>query len=173
MRASFKERPCCSRISSIPIAEGSTAANPSPIKWRGFSGKKIPKLKAGKAHNPLDELWAYAYNLLMARPLKCRCIECRPNSYYFKPRGIPLMALEEVSLRMDELEALRLADYQGLYHEEAATKMEISRATFGRVLNEARRKVAEAILQGKALKIETPTDEKGEQNEGRFCRAKR
>jgi len=83
------------------------------------------------------------------------------------------MALEEVSLRMDELEAIRLADYQGLYHEEAAAKMEISRATFGRVLNEARRKVAEAILQGKALKIETPREEKGESNEGRICRAKR
>ncbi|HXZ37193.1 MAG TPA: DUF134 domain-containing protein, partial [Thermodesulfobacteriota bacterium] len=74
---------------------------------------------------------------LMARPMKCRCVRCSPNSYYFKPRGIPLMALEEVSLRMDELEAIRLADYQGLYHEEAAAKMEISRATFGRVLNEA------------------------------------
>jgi predicted DNA-binding protein (UPF0251 family) len=135
--------------------------------------KKIPNLKADKAQNPLDELWAYAYNFLMARPLKCRCIECRPNSYYFKPRGIPMTALQEVSLRMDELEAIRLADYQGLYHEEAAAKMEISRATFGRVLNEARRKVAEAILQGKALKIETPMEKKGEQNEGRFCRAKR
>ncbi len=84
-----------------------------------------------------------------------------------------MTALEEVSLRLDELEAIRLADYQGLYHEEAAAKMEISRATFGRVLDEARRKVAEAILQGKALKIETPMEEKGEQNEGRFCRAKR
>jgi len=84
-----------------------------------------------------------------------------------------MTALQEVSLRMDELEAIRLADYQGLYHEEAAAKMEISRATFGRVLNEARRKVAEAILQGKALKIETSREEKGEQNEGRFCGAKR
>jgi predicted DNA-binding protein (UPF0251 family) len=109
----------------------------------------------------------------MARPLKCRCIKCHLNAYYFKPRGIPLMALEEVSLRMDELEAIRLADYQGLYHQEAAAKMKISRATFGRVLEEGRRKVAEAILQGKALKIETPMEEKGEQNENRFCRAKR
>jgi len=109
----------------------------------------------------------------MARPMKCRCIKCRLNAYYFKPRGIPLMDLEEVSLRMDELEAIRLADYQGLYHQEAAAKMKISRATFGRVLEAARRKVAEAILQGKALKIETPRTEKGEQNEGRFCRAKR
>jgi predicted DNA-binding protein (UPF0251 family) len=83
------------------------------------------------------------------------------------------MALEEVALRLDELEAIRLADYQGLYHAEAAIKMKISRATFGRVLDEARRKVAEAILQGKALKIETPMEKKGEQNESRFCRAKR
>jgi predicted DNA-binding protein (UPF0251 family) len=83
------------------------------------------------------------------------------------------MALEEVSLRLDELGALRLADYQGFYHEEAAAKMKISRATFGRVLEEARRKVAEAILQGKALKIETSREEKGDPNEGRLCRAKR
>jgi predicted DNA-binding protein (UPF0251 family) len=83
------------------------------------------------------------------------------------------MALEEVSLRMDEMETIRLADYQGLYHQQAAARMKISRATFGRVLEEARRKVAEAILRGKALRIETPMEEKGEQIEGRFCRAKR
>lgn len=75
--------------------------------------------------------------------------------YYFKPRGIPLVELEEVSVRLDELEAIRLADYEGLYHEDAAQKMKISRATFGRILDEARHKVAEAILKGKALKIET------------------
>jgi predicted DNA-binding protein (UPF0251 family) len=83
------------------------------------------------------------------------------------------MALEEVSLRMDELEAIRLADYGGLYHQEAAAKMKISRATFGRILEAARRKVAEAIIRGKALKIETLMEGKGEQNEGRFCRAKK
>ena len=82
------------------------------------------------------------------------------------------MALEEVYLRMDELEAIRLADYEGLYHEEAAAKMQVSRATFGRILEEARRKVAEAIIQGKALHIEAQKEEKGEQNEGRFCGAK-
>jgi predicted DNA-binding protein (UPF0251 family) len=75
--------------------------------------------------------------------------------YYFKPRGIPLVDLEEVSIRLDELEAIRLADYEGLYHEDAAQKMKISRATFGRILDEARHKVAEAIIKGKALKIET------------------
>ena len=55
---------------------------------------------------------------------------------------------------MDELEAISLADYEELYHEEAAMKMKISRQTFGRILNEAHRKVAECLLKGKALKIE-------------------
>ena len=64
------------------------------------------------------------------------------------------MALEELSITMDELEAIRLADYDGLYHEDAARKMEISRQTFGRILSEAHKKVAESLLKGKALKIE-------------------
>ena len=92
----------------------------------------------------------------MSRPKKCRCIQCQPNANYFKPRGIPLTSLEEISLNLDELEALRLADYEGFYHEEAAKQMNISRATFGRILDQARHKVAEAILGGKALKIEAP-----------------
>ncbi len=72
---------------------------------------------------------------------------------YFKPRGIPLVQLDEVVLNLDELEAIRLADYEGLYHEQAAEKMNISRPTFGRILGEARRKVAEVIVDGKALNI--------------------
>jgi len=58
-------------------------------------------------------------------------------------------------LDLDELEAIRLADYEGRYHEQAAREMKVSRATFGRIVNEARRKVAEALIGGKALKIET------------------
>lgn len=90
----------------------------------------------------------------MARPKKNRCIECKPDATYFKPRGIPLIELEEISLTMDELEAIRLADYEELYHEDAAVKMKISRQTFGRILHEAHKKVAECLLKGKALKIE-------------------
>lgn len=90
----------------------------------------------------------------MSRPKKCRAVQCRPDATYFKPRGIPLVVLDEITLSMDELEALRLADYEGLYHEDAAVKMKISRQTFGRILNGARRKVAECLLKGKALKIE-------------------
>ena len=105
----------------------------------------------------------------MSRPKKYRCIACKLNAYYFKPRGIPLFELEEVSLHMDEVEALRLADLEGLYHEDAAQKMGVSRSTFGRILDEARRKVAEALLKGKALKIESNINKKGESHESRIC----
>lgn len=95
----------------------------------------------------------------MPRPKKYRCIKCKPDATYFKPRGIPLTELEEISITMDELEAMRLADYEELYHEDAAKKMKISRQTFGRILQEAHRKVAECLLKGKALKIETKQKE--------------
>lgn len=64
------------------------------------------------------------------------------------------MELEEIAITMDELEAIRLADYEGLYQEQAAEKMHISRQTFGRVIESARKKVAEALVKGKALKVE-------------------
>jgi len=95
----------------------------------------------------------------MPRPKKYRCIRCKPDATYFKPRGIPLLQLEEISLTADELEAIRLADYKGLYHEEAAPKMKISRQTFGRILHGARKKVSECLIKGKALKIETNKEE--------------
>ena len=97
----------------------------------------------------------------MSRPKKCRCINCTPDTLYFKPRGIPLVDLKEVSLNLDELEALRLADYEGLYHGEAAKQMNISRATFGRILDGARHKTAGAILHGNALKIEPNINQNG------------
>jgi len=90
----------------------------------------------------------------MSRPKKLRCVRCKPDATYFKPRGIPLVELEEISITMDELEAIRLADYEGLYQENAASKMKISRQTFGRILYEAHRKIAECLIKGKALKIE-------------------
>lgn len=96
----------------------------------------------------------------MSRPKKYRCIKCMPDATYFKPRGIPLIELEEISITMDELEAIRLADYERLYHEDAAERMKISRQTFGRILYEAHKKVAECLIKGKALKIETKQGEK-------------
>jgi predicted DNA-binding protein (UPF0251 family) len=89
----------------------------------------------------------------MARPKKCRLVGCSPGCYYFKPRGIPLFRLQEITLSLDELETLRLADEKGLYQEDGASRMGVSRATFGRILKGARQKVAEAILQGKALRV--------------------
>jgi len=71
--------------------------------------------------------------------------------------------LQVVELLPDELEAFRLADHQGLYHQDAAGQMGVSRQTFGRILASARKKVAGALLLGKALKIEQ-TDP-GEKNE--------
>jgi len=91
----------------------------------------------------------------MSRPRKCRHIKCKINACYFKPRGIPLVDLEDVVLNFDELEAIRLADFKGLYHEKAAAEMRVSRATFGRILKQGRKKVAEALVMGKALKIDS------------------
>jgi len=61
--------------------------------------------------------------------------------------------LEEIILERDELETIKLADYDGLKHEEGAVKMNISRATFGRILEKGRYKIAESIIKGKAIKI--------------------
>ncbi len=90
----------------------------------------------------------------MARPKNCRRIGAMPESDYFKPRGIPLSFLEEVTLTVDEFEAMRLADMDGLYQEQAAKKMNVSRPTFGRIIESAHKKIAEALVKGKALKIE-------------------
>ena len=89
----------------------------------------------------------------MARPIQPRQVSERPRILAFKPRGIPMAELEVLSINLDELEAIRLADQKGLYHEEAAGHMGVSRVTFGRILEKAHAKVAEAILEGKALVI--------------------
>ena len=89
----------------------------------------------------------------MPRPKKYRKTTCDPAAYYFKPRGIPMKELEEIILEKDEVEAIKLADFDNLSHEEGAKKMKVSRATFGRILNGARNKIAECILMGKAIKI--------------------
>jgi predicted DNA-binding protein (UPF0251 family) len=77
-----------------------------------------------------------------------------PPQTHFKPRGVPVSQLEEIRLSVDELEALRLADLEGLYQEEAAARMNVSRPTFGRIVEAARRKVAEVLVKGRALRIE-------------------
>ena len=90
----------------------------------------------------------------MARPQKYRLVERDPEITYFKPRGIPLRVLAEVRLTVDQREAMRLADLESLSQEAAGERMGVSRATFGRILNEARRRVADAVIHGKAIVIE-------------------
>jgi predicted DNA-binding protein (UPF0251 family) len=90
----------------------------------------------------------------MPRPPKCRRVAFLPNVTYFKPAGIPLRALDEVRLSVEEAEAIRLKDLEGLEQEEGAERMNISRPTFQRVLVSARQKVADALLNGKAIRIE-------------------
>ena len=90
----------------------------------------------------------------MPRPTKWRKVEVLPPASYFKPAGVPLRDLLEVSIGIEEVEALRLRDVQGLEQEECAETMSISRPTFHRVLASARRKVADALTNGKALRIE-------------------
>ncbi len=90
----------------------------------------------------------------MSRPVKCRLVEGIPAADYFKPRGMPLRLLEEVVLPREGLEALRLADVEGLDHREAAARMGVSRPTFSRVLAAARRVTAQALTRGLALRVE-------------------
>ncbi|MDY7018269.1 MAG: DUF134 domain-containing protein [Nitrospirota bacterium] len=94
----------------------------------------------------------------MPRPKISRFIRTIPAITYFKPRGVPMSRLEEVRLGVDELEALRLCDMEGLYHDKAADLIGVSRQTLGRILEQARKKVIEALVHGKALRIEGPHD---------------
>ena len=93
----------------------------------------------------------------MSRPCCLRHINHAPTAVYFKPAGVPACTLEQVVLRLDEVESLRLADLQGLYQAQAAEQMKISRPTFTRIIESARRKVAEALIHGKALRLEGGT----------------
>jgi len=89
----------------------------------------------------------------MARPIKPRRVFFDPKVTYFKPRAVPLSMLEEVGLNIDELEALRLCDYKNLEQTEAAKKMKISQSTLQRILTSTRKKLAQALIEGKAIKI--------------------
>lgn len=90
----------------------------------------------------------------MPRPRHCRRVAHLPPVIFYKPRGIPLSVLKLVTLSVDELEAIRLADLEGLYQEQAAEKMNISRPTFGRVIESAHKKIADALVNGKAISIQ-------------------
>lgn len=90
----------------------------------------------------------------MPRPHCPRFVEQAIGSAVFKPAGVPLDELAVVEMTLDELEAVRLADLEGLYQEEAAARMGVSRATLGRIVESARHKIADALVNGRALRIE-------------------
>jgi len=90
----------------------------------------------------------------MSRREKCRRIESLPEATYFKPAGIPLRDLEEISLSPVEIEALRWKEIENLDQSEGALRMNVSRPTFQRILSSARYKIADALIKGKAIRIE-------------------
>ncbi len=89
----------------------------------------------------------------MVRPRLCRRIGFNPNITYFKPQGVPMRELEIVELTAEEVEALRLRNIKDLEQEEAAKKMNTSQSTFQRILSSAYKKITEALIDGKAIKI--------------------
>ena len=90
----------------------------------------------------------------MVRPQKHRRVAFNPEISYFKPRGIPMFDLEEVRLTVDQREAIRLSDLMGMSHEDAGRRVGVSRATFGRIIQQARKAVADALINGKAINVE-------------------
>ena len=87
---------------------------------------------------------------------KCkRHISFEPGVTYYKPAGIPRRELEEIVLEADEIEAIRLANLEEMYQEEAAKNMGISRQTFGRILTSANKKIAESLINGKSIRLNT------------------
>jgi predicted DNA-binding protein (UPF0251 family) len=102
----------------------------------------------------------------MGRPKKCRWVETEPEVTFFKPRGIPLRALQQTVITVDELEAMRLADLLEMTQEEVAQKMNISRPTVTRMLARAHRAVADALVHGKAIFIQG-----GDYRLGRQCQS--
>lgn len=90
----------------------------------------------------------------MSRPPKCRRVEFLPELTYFKPAGVPMRDLAEVILSVEELEAIRLKDLNGLEQEDCAVNMGVSRPTYHRILSAARAKVADALVNGKAIRVE-------------------
>ncbi|MGB6872982.1 MAG: DUF134 domain-containing protein [Dehalococcoidia bacterium] len=89
----------------------------------------------------------------MARPAKLRCVAQLPNVGFFKPVGIPASVLQGIRISLEELESIRLKDLEGLEQEECAQQMRISRPTFHRILESARKKLADALINGKAIQI--------------------
>ena len=89
----------------------------------------------------------------MPRSKQHRRVCCNPNFTVYKPAGIKIKTLVQNELTLDEIEAIRLADLENLYHADAAKQMQVSRQTFGRIVSDARKKIAAALINGEAIKI--------------------
>ena len=89
----------------------------------------------------------------MPRPRLCRRINFNPHITYFKPQGAPMRELEIVELTMEEIEAYRLRHINDLEQKEAAEKMRTSQSTYQRILYSAYKKIADGLINGKAIKI--------------------
>ncbi|MFC1479925.1 DUF134 domain-containing protein [Candidatus Omnitrophota bacterium] len=88
------------------------------------------------------------------RPKKLRHVKCEPGERCFRPQCKPLKELEGIYLTLDEFEAVRLADVEGLKQEDAAKRMKVSRPTFSRIITGAHQKIGDALINIKALRIE-------------------
>ena len=105
----------------------------------------------------MDEEWVVDEDLeitKMPRPQKRRRVMGRPNSSYFKPAGVRMINLVETSLSLPEFEAIRLIDFEKISQAEAGSKMQVSQSTLSRILSSGRGKIADAIINGKAIRIE-------------------
>ncbi|MFH1188325.1 MAG: DUF134 domain-containing protein [bacterium] len=89
----------------------------------------------------------------MPRPKRCRKIGFNPDIVFFKPQGVPMRSLEVVELSLEELEALRLKNIEKLEQTQCAEKMGTSQSTFQRILSSAYRKISDALITGKAIKV--------------------
>ncbi|WP_353893497.1 DUF134 domain-containing protein [Proteinivorax hydrogeniformans] len=89
----------------------------------------------------------------MPRPIKCRKVEFFPKQTLFKPAGKKGCTMEQITVKVEELEAMRLKDIEGLNQNECAIKMGVSRQTFQNIIDSARNKVAIALTEGKAINI--------------------
>ena len=89
----------------------------------------------------------------MPRPKLCRRIKFNPHITYFKPQGVPMRMLDEIELTAEEVEALRLKNIEELEQVECAKKMNTSQSTLQRILTSAYKKISQAIIEGKAIKI--------------------
>lgn len=89
----------------------------------------------------------------MPRPRLCRKIESTPEITYFKPAGVGLRELQQIILGLEEYEAVRLCDLEKLNQEDCASRMHVSQPTFHRMISSARSKIADALINGKSIRI--------------------